>query len=333
MNHIGELKLEQTIDLKFLTCTSAGVPTTLAGSPVISAYPGNSTTQLTAGITLSVDFDSVTGLNNVRVVATNANGYAAGTDYQLVITTGTVSGVSVVGYVVGSFSIENRVVNIASVPALSGAYPAFGIAASGTAQGGSSTTIQLASSTNFTADNRPGGFTVYIVSGTGGGQSRVINSYVNSSDTATVDAWVTNPDSSSVYIVFASAPISSTGVSINAASLLAALGMSTGNMDTQLAALSAQSSNIQTRIPTALVNDHIKSTGSLTEAITESYSALNAAPTPIQMMLEIRQFLMAAAASGSAITVNKIDGVTPAFTLALDASYPAQLPLAIARDT
>jgi hypothetical protein len=102
----GDFALESTIDLKFTTRRfTTGAPFTLAGSPVISAYPDNSTTQLTAGITLSVDFDAVTGLNNVRVVATAANGYAAGSSYFLVITTGTVDSVSVVGEVVGSFTI------------------------------------------------------------------------------------------------------------------------------------------------------------------------------------------------------------------------------------
>lgn len=109
MSYEGDIRLGDTIDLKFTTRSfTTGVPTTLAGTPVISAYPGNSTTQLTAGITLTVDFDAVTGLHNVRVVATSGNGYATATNYTLVITTGTVGGVSVVGEVVGSFSIENR---------------------------------------------------------------------------------------------------------------------------------------------------------------------------------------------------------------------------------
>lgn len=105
--YIGDIRLGDTIDVKFTTVNTSGVPTTLAGSPVISAYPGNSTTEVTAGITLTVDFDSRTGMHNVRVVASNGNGYAAG-NYYLVITTGTVSGSSVVGYVIGSFSIESR---------------------------------------------------------------------------------------------------------------------------------------------------------------------------------------------------------------------------------
>src|SRR3990167_5400981 len=102
---VRDITLEDTIDIKFTTRSfTTGAPTTLAGTPVVSAYPGNSTTQLTAGITLTVDFDTVTGLHNVRVVATAANGYAASTDYALVITTGTVGGVSVVGEVVGEFT-------------------------------------------------------------------------------------------------------------------------------------------------------------------------------------------------------------------------------------
>lgn len=105
----GDIRLGQTIDIKFTTRRfSTGAPFTLAGAPVISAYIGNDVTQLTAGITLSVDFDSVTGLNNVRVVASGANGYTTATDVALVITTGTVDIVSVVGEVIGTFSIENR---------------------------------------------------------------------------------------------------------------------------------------------------------------------------------------------------------------------------------
>jgi hypothetical protein len=99
--------LGTTFDIKFTTRKfSTGAPFTLAGTPAIAAYPDNSTTEITAGITLSVDFDSRTGLNNVRVVASGGNGYAAGSNYALVITAGTVDGVSVVGEVVGEFSIE-----------------------------------------------------------------------------------------------------------------------------------------------------------------------------------------------------------------------------------
>lgn len=112
MSYVGDIALGATLDIKFTTRQISGAPFTLAGAPVISAYVGNGTTEITAGITLTVDFDSRTGLNNVRVVATSGNGFATATDVQLVITTGTVNSVSVVGEVIAEFSIENRQSNV-----------------------------------------------------------------------------------------------------------------------------------------------------------------------------------------------------------------------------
>jgi len=99
--------VEDTIYLMFTTRIFAtGIPGTLAGTPVISAYENDSTAQITAGITLGVDHDSVTGLNLLTIAATGANGYEAGKDYNLVITTGSVSSVSVVGETIGTFSLS-----------------------------------------------------------------------------------------------------------------------------------------------------------------------------------------------------------------------------------
>ncbi len=100
--------LGKTFDIKFTTRRfTTGVPFLLGGTPVVSIFVDNNTTPITAGITLSTNFASVVGLNNVRVVATSGNGYASGGNYSLVITTGTVDGVSVVGETVGEFSIES----------------------------------------------------------------------------------------------------------------------------------------------------------------------------------------------------------------------------------
>lgn len=108
-DYLGDFLAGVTLDHKFCTVTTTGAPTTLAGTPAISVYKDNSTTQSTSGVTLSVDFDSVTGLNNVRIdLSSDGSFYAAGSNFQVVITTGTVGGTSVVGYVVASFSILNR---------------------------------------------------------------------------------------------------------------------------------------------------------------------------------------------------------------------------------
>ena len=109
MTYHGDISLGDTIDFQFNTFRfSTGAPFTLAGTPTLAAYVGNSVTEITAGLTLTVDFDAKTGLHNVRVVATSGNGYTAGTDVTVVLAAGTVDSVSVANAIVGSFSIDKR---------------------------------------------------------------------------------------------------------------------------------------------------------------------------------------------------------------------------------
>ena len=103
----GDYTVADTLYFLFTTRKfTTGSPFVLAGTPVISAYENESLTQITAGITLGVDHDSVAGLNLITVVASGANGFESGKDYHLVITTGTVDSVSVVGEVVGRFTLQ-----------------------------------------------------------------------------------------------------------------------------------------------------------------------------------------------------------------------------------
>lgn len=108
---------------------ATGVPTTLAGSPVLSVYEQDNLTQITLGVSVTVDYDSITGLNQATIVATDANGYEAGKSYDLVITAGTVNGVSVVGKVVYSFTVEDAAVGskIDNIGAASGGSLPFAI--------------------------------------------------------------------------------------------------------------------------------------------------------------------------------------------------------------
>lgn len=100
------IPLGDTYYFKFTTRSfSTGVPTTLSGTPALSVYEENNLTQITTGVTLTADYDSVTGLNDAAIVATSGNGYEVGKYYDVVITTGTVGGVSVVGEVVGHFRV------------------------------------------------------------------------------------------------------------------------------------------------------------------------------------------------------------------------------------
>lgn len=110
MTHRGDYDAGNVVYGKFTTFRpSTGAAYTLAGTPALSVYKDNSTTQSTAGVTLTADFDSVTGLNHFAI-DTSADGtfYAAGSNFDIVITTGTVDGVSVVGAVVASFTIRKN---------------------------------------------------------------------------------------------------------------------------------------------------------------------------------------------------------------------------------
>ena len=112
MSYWGDYKEDATsLVMTFPTRTTTGVPTQLAGSPVIGVYKGISDeprTSAEADITLTVDFDGITGLNQIAIDLSANAFFAAGYDYSCVITTGTVGGVSVVGEVPCAFSIENR---------------------------------------------------------------------------------------------------------------------------------------------------------------------------------------------------------------------------------
>src|SRR3990167_1158310 len=85
---------------------ATGVPTQLAGTPVLSVLEENNATPITAGVSVSVDRASVTGLNQATIVATPGNGYEVGKTYALYVSTGTVGGTSVVGEVVEVFTIQ-----------------------------------------------------------------------------------------------------------------------------------------------------------------------------------------------------------------------------------
>jgi hypothetical protein len=113
MINLGDRAVGSTLSFDFPTHKADGTPITLSGSPVISVYK-NSTTESTSGVTLTVDYDSRTGMNHV-VIDTSANGtfYATGNDFSVVITTGTVDSISQVGVPVAHFSIGLS--NIASI--------------------------------------------------------------------------------------------------------------------------------------------------------------------------------------------------------------------------
>ncbi len=109
--NLGNIAVSQVLYFHFTTRQfSTGAPITSA-SLVLSVYKDDGVTQSTSGITTTflTGFDGVVGLVSVKI-DTSADGtfYAAGHDFSVVVTTGTADSVSIVGEVVGYFSIANR---------------------------------------------------------------------------------------------------------------------------------------------------------------------------------------------------------------------------------
>ena len=129
MSYFGDMQLGSTINFQFTTVGTTGLPTNLAATTAttLSIYPQSNTTQITAGATLTTDFDGITGLNSVSIALTSGNGFTTANDYGVVLATGTVGGTNVIGYVVGSFSVENRFVNKIGTSAITNAVLAAGV--------------------------------------------------------------------------------------------------------------------------------------------------------------------------------------------------------------
>lgn len=109
-NYQGDYANGKTVYCFFSTWDSTGAMATLSGSPAVRSYKDSSDTESgSTGITLNVDADSRTGMNRVIIdTSQDTSFYAADHHFTVVITAGTVSGVSKVGTPVCSFSLYNR---------------------------------------------------------------------------------------------------------------------------------------------------------------------------------------------------------------------------------
>ena len=106
--HLGNRLVGSTIYGAFNTSDLGAAPITIAGTPLIRVYKNNSTTEDDSGITLTTDFDARTGLHH-WAIDTSADGtfFSSGAEFFVVVTQGTVDGVSVVGKCVAQFSLQN----------------------------------------------------------------------------------------------------------------------------------------------------------------------------------------------------------------------------------
>lgn len=107
MRYLGDFPVGGVVYFSFSTQKADGTPATLTDG-VLAVRKNATAAALTLDPVpvLAVDFNSVTGLNNVTVDLADAD-FVAG-DYDVCLSAGTVDSVSVVGRVLAHFSIENR---------------------------------------------------------------------------------------------------------------------------------------------------------------------------------------------------------------------------------
>lgn len=286
---LGDFTPSKVIYFTFTTrAFSTGIPTQLAGTPSLEVYKDGSDTPSTAGITLTVDFSSVTGLNHVAIdTAADGTFYSAGSSFNVVIAAGTVGGVSVVGESLASFTLSK----ISSLRPTT-ADRTLDVTATGEAGidwaniGSPTQTVNLSGTTVKTATD--------VEADTADIQTRLPAALVSG-----------RMDSDAVAI--SGSTSAADAVENNIANLDAAI--STRATAAAVAALNNLSSAQVETIVNAYWN---------TNVLADSVAALGDRPTPAQALIMITRFLFEKSTSGVTLTVTKEDGSTESMTFELD---------------
>lgn len=116
--YLGDVVSGSTINFRFTSeyfpgTSSAFIPVTLSGAAV-TVYKDATTSNSTTGVTLTTNFNSITGLNFVSIVTTGIF-YTTGSNYDVVMVSGLAGGNSLAGKVLERFSIKNRPVDIITI--------------------------------------------------------------------------------------------------------------------------------------------------------------------------------------------------------------------------
>ncbi len=106
MKYLGDIENGTAIRFFWATNDAAGASASRTTPGAIRVYKDGDTTERTADITDTADFDGVTGLNLCEIVTTDAF-YAADGDYTAVLVGAVIDG-KTVNAEIAQFSIENR---------------------------------------------------------------------------------------------------------------------------------------------------------------------------------------------------------------------------------
>lgn len=293
MKHMGDYDASTVIYGKFTTFRpSTGAAYTLGGTPALSVYKDNSTTQSTTGVTLTADFDGVTGLNHFAI-DTSADGtfYAAGSFFDIVVTTGTVDSVSVVGSVIASFTIRK---DSSLKPTTAGRtldVSAGGEAGLDWANVGSPTTVVgLSGTTIKTATD--------VETDTADIQSRLPAALVSGRMDSYVGAMGADTITNSAVAASAVTEIQAGLSTLAAADIRTAVGLASANLDTQLSTITGY---VDTETSAASIATAVWNAATASYGTAGSYGEL--LETNIDAAISSRLSSASISLSGGAVTV------------------------------
>lgn len=276
-SYTGDYRIGKTVRKMWATNAVAGESITRGTNGTISVYKDGGTTQSTAGVTDTEDFDGLTGVHLVAI-DTSADGtfYSAGSDFEVVLSGASIDS-KTINTTLFSFSLENRsalmpttdgqkltvsggtVSTVASVTALAsgaiaeasfattaGSFAPLAIVRQGTAQSATDTEIVIDAGAAF-GDNVLVGDVIGILGSTQGyWQFRDILSNVGATDTVTVDTLTVTPSGTLSFKIFGGSPAASS----SAAAIRSAVGMASANLDTQLSGLDGKLDTIDNLLDT-----------------------------------------------------------------------------------
>ncbi len=107
MMYLGDYKEDGTLYFCWGTNDKDGASITRSTNGTIKVYKDDGTSESTAGITDTKDFDSLAGIHNCKIDMDSDAFYATGHDYSVVLAGATIDGESV-NAVLATYSIENR---------------------------------------------------------------------------------------------------------------------------------------------------------------------------------------------------------------------------------
>jgi hypothetical protein len=218
----------------------------------------------------------------------------------------------------------------------------------GTSDSGTTTSMVDAARTEADTDYWAGSW-IMFTSGTISGQTRLITGFTPGTDTIPFAPATTQAVSTNTYEIIPAARVigiqtideDTTTLDLDA-TIRAAVGLGSANLDTQLADLPTVAEfeartlvaanyfdpaadtvanvttvgSVTTKTGYALTSDYDFAKG--TVAVTEAYAADGAAPTPVQALMLIQQALTEFTISGTTTTIKKLDGSTTAASLTLN---------------